>query len=175
MVGASFSLGGEIAPSVEIFFQRVSTAEIAPEVFLGIYADRFEDEWRERLKKTGLSAVGGSPALGLHIANVSSLRPRPWSPFLPSAHDVDALEGWLDRVFEYATQLPSSVQSLANAITRGRILEEKLLIWMGHPVKVRAFSQWLTRTYNIQIGDDVLRLLEDRTEPYDVDIMLGPP
>jgi hypothetical protein len=173
MEGQAFSLGGEVSPSVQIFFRRVTFAEIAPEIFFGVHAEPFELEWHERLLRTGLAPELESPALGLHAANVAGLRPRPWSAISPSDEDVALVREWLDRAFEYAKRLPSSVTSLVASIEANRIVDHSVEAYVGHPVKVRGFADWLRRVHGVEVGERLFPLLSDRTEPYDLDIMLG--
>ena len=114
------------------------------------------------------------PAFGLNALNVRALRPRPWSPDPPSAEDVAALGEWFDRVFEYASRrLPSSMDSLVAAIEANRIADHDVGAYHGHPVKVRGFVDWLRRTHAVDLGPRLLPLLPNRTEPYDVSVMLG--
>ena len=171
--GYSFSLPGPIAPSVDLFFRRITFSEVAPEALLGIYAEAFEADWRDRILRTGQSVWLESPALILYSANLASLRPRPWVPASPSKPDLESMLDWLDRLFAYAARLPSSVEALVAALESNSILEHKASSFLGHPVKVRGFFQWLRRTYGVQVGDNLLPLLTDRTEPYDVEAMLG--
>ena len=173
MEGQAFSLGGEVSPSVQIFFRRVTFAEIAPEIFFGVHVEPFELEWRGRLARTGLAPEFESPALGLHVANVAGLRPRPWSAISPSDEDVAQVREWLDRAFEYAKRLPSSVTGLVASIEVNKIVDHNVEAYLGHPVKVRGFADWLHRVHGVELSERLFPLLSDRTEPYDLDIMLG--
>src|SRR5580704_6547845 len=88
MAVETFCRGGDVSPIVQVFFQRVTFAETAPEALFGIDVEPFEREWRDRLSRTDLAPEFESPALGLHVANVACLSPRPWSANSPSAQDV---------------------------------------------------------------------------------------
>jgi len=172
--GQPFSLPGEVAPCVQVFVRRVTFNEVAPEAFIGVYLEAFERGWRDRLIRTGLDPKHQTPTFGLHIANVLRLGLTPWAPNAPSDQDVAAVKDWLDRVFDYAKRLPSSLDSLVAAINANKIADHNVEAYLGHPVKVRGFVQWLRREHGIDIGDRLLPLLSDRTEPYDVRAMLGP-
>jgi len=82
---------------------------------------------------------------------------------------------WLDRAFEYAKRLPSSMESLIAAIESARMVDHTVEGYFGHPVKVRGFVEWLRRTHGVDVGGELLPGLDPRTEPYDVDAMLGRP
>jgi hypothetical protein len=84
------------------------------------------------------------------------------------------MQAWWGRVFEYSASLPRSLSDLVSAISEqngGR------LAWMspGHPVKARGFVQWMRRTHGVDLTEQVRRHLTDRTDPYDVSIMLDDP
>ena len=172
MEGESFNLGGEVSPSVQVFFQRVTNTEIAPTVFFGVYIEDFERLWHDRLLRAGLRPERENPTFALHSANVASLRPRPWVPNSPSHEDVASMREWLDRAFTYAKRLPARVDSLVAAIEANGIADHSVEAYLGHPVKVRGFVEWLRRTHGVEVGEHVLPLLDDRTEPYDVRVML---
>jgi len=114
LVGQAFSLGGEVAPSLQLFFQRVTFTEIAPEAFLGVYVEAFEREWGERLSRTVLPPEfdGDSPPFALHIANVGRLRPRPWVSNSPTEEGVAAVLDWLGRAFEWRPSRPTGWASI---------------------------------------------------------------
>jgi hypothetical protein len=174
--GDEFSLSGDIAPWVQVSFRRVTNRQTAPDARLGVRAAEFELDWRARLRRTGLSEVDEFPPLGLYFMNITPLMPRPWSPNSPAEEDIAAVQDWLDRMFDYAKRrLPSSVAALAAAIDEDRIADHNVEFYLGHPVKVRGFVEWLRRMRGVDVGERVLPLLSDRTEPYDVNIMLGPP
>jgi hypothetical protein len=174
--GDEFSLSGEIAPWVHVSFRRVTNKETAPSARLGVRVAEFERDWRVRLRRTAVSDADEFPPLDLHFMNISSLMPRPWSPNSPTEEDITVVRDWLDRVFDYATRrLPSSVAALAAAVEAGKIADDNVEAYLGHPVKVRGLVSWLQRAHGIDISERVLPLLGDRIEPYDVDTMLGPP
>lgn len=173
LLGQAFYLGGEVSPSVLVGFQRVAPKTVAPEVAVGVYIEPFEREWLDRLLRTDSSPEYEGPAFGLHGANVRALRPRPWCSDPPSAEDIAALGEWFDRAFEYAKRLPSSMDSLVAAIEANRIADHDVGAYHGHPVKVRGFVDWLRRARGVDLGPKLLPLLPDRTEPYDVNVMLG--
>jgi hypothetical protein len=180
MVGASrwgdeFSLSGEVAPWVHVSFQRVTNTETAPSARLGVRVAEFERDWRARLKRTAVSKIGEFPPFDLYFMNIASLMPRPWAPNSPEAEDIAAVREWLDRVFDYAKRrLPSSVAALAAAVEADKLADHNVEAYLGHPVKVQGLVGWLRRIHGIDISERVLPLLGDRTEPYDVSVMLGP-
>lgn len=171
--GEPFSIGGAVSPSVQVFFQRITFTEVAPVVWLGVYVEAFECEWRDRRLKTGLPAGGQSPVFGLDSMNVASLRPRPWVSNSPSDQEVAKVAEWLDRAFEYAKRLPSSLESLLAAIESGRMVDHPVTHYLGHPVEVRGFVEWLHREHGVDVAARLLPGLSLRTEPYDVQAMLG--
>jgi len=176
--GQAFSLGGDVAPSVQVFFQPVTNAQTAPIAFLGIYVEEFERSWLDRLRKTASSseAPQEDPPFVTLADNVASLRPRPWAPpQSPSGEDVAAMQDWFGRVFAYAKRLPSSMPDLIGAIAEDNIDGEALWAYFGHPVKVRGFVEWMRRTRGVNVAAKMLRQLEDRTDPYDVAAMLDDP
>ena len=173
--GQPFGLGGAVSPTVQVFFQRITFTEVGPVVWLGVYVDAFEDEWRDRRLMTGLPAKGQSPVFALDGANVRCLSPRPWVSISPSDQEVADMAEWLDRAFEYAKRLPSSMESLIAAIESTRMVDHTVESYLGHPVKVRGFVEWLRRTHGVDVGGELLPGLDPRTEPYDVDAMLGRP
>jgi hypothetical protein len=118
MEGESFNDGGDVSPSVQIFFRRITNTEIAPTVFFGVYVEEFERQWRDRLLRAGLRPERENPTFALHSANIASLRLRPWVPYSPSDQDVASMREWLDRAFAYAKRLPASMDSLVTAIKR---------------------------------------------------------
>lgn len=174
--GDEFSLSGDVAPWVHVSFRRVTNRETAPDVRLGVRTTEFERDWRARLERTAVSGTDEFPPLGLYFMNIGALMPRPWSPNSPAEQDIAAVQDWLDRVFDYAKRrLPSSVVALAAAINADRIADHNVEAYLGHPVKVRGFVEWLRHMRGVDVRERVLPLLSDRTEPYDVSIMLGPP
>jgi len=174
--GEDFSLPGDVAPWVQVSFQRVTNRETAPDVRLGVWLADFERDWRARLEHTAVSEIGEFPPLGLYFMNIASLMPRPWAPNPPADEDIAAVREWFDRVFDYAKRrLPSSVAALAAAVEANKIADHNVEAYLRHPVKVRGLVGWLRRTHGIDISERVLPLLGDRTEPYDVSVMLGPP
>ena len=174
--GGSFTRGSAVSPFVQVFFQHVTNRQTAPAAFVGVHVDDFEREWRARLRRNGAAEAGEFPPFALHAMNVASLRPRPWATNSPDANEVAAVQEYLDRTFAYASQrLPSSLPSLMTAIEANRIADHTVEFYLGHPVKVRGFVEWLRRVQGVDVGDRVLPLLSDYTEPYDVNAMLGPP
>jgi hypothetical protein len=173
----SFGLGGEVSPHVAIRFQRVTDTNVAPEVVVGVYSEAFEREWGDRLRRTSLRLdVGEAPPFSLLALNIDGLVPRPWTPRSPSDEDVAELKDYLDRSFEYAKRrLPSNIDSLVAAIEADKIGDHPVWFYLGHPVKVRGFVQWLRRTHGVDVGDRLLSGLDDETEPYDVKVMLDAP
>ena len=111
----------------------------------------------------------------LYAANIAKLRPRPWSPNSPSDQDVASVRDWLDLLFDHAKRLPSSVDGLAAAIEANKIADHNAEAYLGHPVKVRGLVEWLHRNHGVDLRARVLPHLRDHTEPYDVNVMLGPP
>ena len=170
---SSYSLPSEISPSLQIFFQKITSVEVAPDAFIGVYVEAFELEWSDRLRRTGLSPNFENPPFLLLATNVPSLMRRPWARNSPPDQDAVAVVDWLDRAFQYAKQLPSSVDSLAAAIEANRIADHPVESYLGHPVKVRGFIGWPRRVHSIDLSGRVLPLLSNRTEPYDVQVMLG--
>src|ERR1700722_6140311 len=69
MAVETFCRAGDVSPIVQVFFQRVTFAETAPEALLGIDVEPFEREWRDRLSRTDLAPAFESPSFGLHVAN----------------------------------------------------------------------------------------------------------
>ena len=173
--GDTFTRHGAVSPFVQIFFRRVTNTETSPAAFVGVHVDEFEREWRGRLRRTAVSELGEFPPFALHVANMAVLRPRPWSPNSPSAEDVASVEEWLDRVFDYAKRLPSSLPALVAAIEANKIGDHIVEFYLGHPVKVRGLVEWLGRTHGVDVRERVLPLLGDDTEPYDLNVMLRPP
>jgi len=173
--GDAFRLPEPVSPCVQFFIQPVSPSEIAPLVFFGVFVDAFEADWRDRLLQTDLSPDLDDLPFGLHVANIASLMPRPWVPTSPSDEDVRAIQVWLERVFEYARRLPASMADLLAAIEMNKIADHDLSSYRGHSVKVRGFVQWLRRTHGIDVSERLLPMLTDRTDPYDVEVMLGEP
>lgn len=57
--------------------------------------------------------------------------------------DVAAVRDYIDRAFEYAKRLPSSIDSLAAAIQANKIGDHEVWFYLGHSVKVRRFVQWM--------------------------------
>jgi hypothetical protein len=171
----AFRLEGEVAPYLEVGFQHVTNTHVAPEVHLGIYIEAFERDWCERLQRTSEPLAGERPAFLLLIGNVKQFMERPWSPKSPSPQDVAAVRDYLDRAFEYARRLPRSIESLAAAIQANKIGDHAVWFYRAHPVKVRRFVQWMRRVHGLDLGDRLLAGLADRTEPYDVKVMLDAP
>lgn len=172
--GEAFKLGGAVSPCVQVFFQRVTNTDIAPFAFLGVFVEEFEGDWGDRLLRTRLPAKSEDTPFCLYVANIAGLRPRPWCATSPSDQHVAAMQGWLVQVFDYARRrLPSSMTSLVAAVEADRIADHPIWAYLGHPVKVRGFVEWLRRTQGVDVGEHVLPLLDDRTEPYDVRVMLG--
>jgi hypothetical protein len=147
---------------------------VAPDAWLGVYVEAFENAWRDRRFKTGLPAKRDSPVFVLSSLNFASLRPRPWVSSSPSDQEVATVAEWLDRAFEGAKRLPSSTESLLAAIESARIDDQTVEAYLGHPVKVRGFVQWLRLEHGVDLGGRLLPGLSLRTEPYDVEAMLGP-
>jgi hypothetical protein len=175
LAAGSFGQGGEVSPHAEIRFQRVTTTEVAPAAFVGVYAEAFEREWGERLKRTSLPPrFEESPPFVLHALNIDELGARPWVANKPSGQDVAEMRDYLARVFSYATTLPSSFSDLVKAIEARRIGGYDIGAYLGHPFKVRGFVEWLQRERNLSIAESVLPLLSDRVGPYDVAVMLAP-
>lgn len=86
------------------------------------------------------------------------------------------MRDYLGQAFEYAKQrLPFSLERLVAAIEADKIGDHAVWAWFGHPVKVWGFVQWLHRTHGIDVSAHVLPTLTDRTDPYDVQVMLGEP
>jgi hypothetical protein len=168
----AFRLEGEVAPYLEVFFQHVTNTHVAPEALLGIYVEAFERDWCERLQRTSEPLTGERPPFLLLAANVKELMQRPWSPNSPLPPDVDAVRGYLDRTFEYAKRLPSSMETLVAAIQANKIGDHEVWFYRGHSVKVRRFVQWMRRVHGVDLGDRLLAGLDDETEPYDVRVML---
>lgn len=176
--GQAFNLGGEVAPSVQVFFQPVTKVQVAPIAFLGIYVEQFERAWMDRLRQTALSseAPQEDPPFVTLADNFVGLRPRPWAPpRSPSGEDIATTEDWFGRVFAYAKRLPRSMPDLISAIAEDSIDGEGLWAYLGHPVKVRGFAEWLRRTRGVNVAEQLLPQLEDRTDPYDVALMLDDP
>jgi hypothetical protein len=174
--GDSFRLGGDVAPSVQVYFQRVAGRRIAPTAILGVHVEDFEREWRERLKRAKSRDLEGNPPFGRQAINVDGLSPRPWvAPTQPPPEDIAAMRRWFDRVFASVRRFPQSMPSLIDAIEHDNIDGAPLWCYMGHPVKVRGFVQWLRRTHGVNLGEHLLPTLEDRTEPFDVNVMLDDP
>jgi hypothetical protein len=173
--GEAFSLGGEVSPSVQVFIQPVTNADVAPIVFFGLHVNDFERDWRARLGRTALPAeFRDDPPFCLNAVNVKTLGERPWSPKSPSDRDVAAVQDWLDRAFVYARSLPANMPGLIAAIEANHIGDHEVWAYLGHPVKVRGFVGWLSRAKGVDLGARLLPLLSDRTEPYAVNAMLGP-
>lgn len=173
--GDAFRLAWPVSPCVQFFIQRVTATEVAPLAFVGVYVEAFEGEWRDRLLQTDLSPELDDLPFGLHVGNVAGLRPRPWVPTSPSDQDIIAVQVWLGRVFEYARRLPSSIGALVTAVEANQIADHTLAAYRGHSLKVRGLVQWLRRTHGIDVGAQILPLLTDQTDPYDVRVMLGEP
>jgi hypothetical protein len=173
--GEAFTQSSAVSPSVEVFFQRVTGPETAPEAIFGVHVKEFEREWRDRRRQMGLSELDENLPFVLHAANIAALRPRPWSPNPPSDQDVASVREWLDRVFDYAKRLPSSVPALVTAIEANKIADHNVEAYLAHPVKVRGLIEWLHRNHGVDLRARVLPLLSDRTGPYDLNVMLGPP
>jgi hypothetical protein len=173
--GDTFTRKGAVSPLVQVFFRRVTNRETAPMAFLGVHVDEFEREWCGRLRGTAVSEAGEFPPFALHVANMAELRPRPWSPNSPSGQDVALVEDWLDRAFDYAKRLPSNLPELVAAIEANKIADHNVEAYLGHPVKVRGLVEWLHRKHGVDVSARVLPLLSDDTEPYDLNLMLGPP
>ena len=49
--------------------------------------------------------------------------------------DVAAVRDYIDRAFEYAKRLPSSIDSLAAAIQANKIGDHEVWFYLGHSVK----------------------------------------
>lgn len=171
----SFGLLGEVSPYVEIYFQQVTNTNAAPAVYLGMYAEAFELEWGDRLRRTSLPQLYEEPPpFMLFALNIDCLCPRPWPSNSSSDQELAEVRDYLDRAFEYAKGFPTSVDRLVAAIQADRLGEHNVWACRGHSVKVRGFVQWLHRVHGIDLGDRLLAGLSDETEPYDVDVMLGP-
>lgn len=173
--GLAFKLPRPVSPCIQFFIQRVASGQVAPLAFVGIYVEAFEREWRDRLLQTNVSPDLDDLPFGLHVANISSLRPRPWVPTSPSDEDVGVVDSWLARVFEYAKRLPSSMDALVSAIETDKIADHNLEAYRGHSLKVCGFVRWLRRTRGVDVRERLMPLLTDQTEPYDVGVMLGEP
>lgn len=173
--GDAFRLAGPVSPCVQFFIQPVTSGQVAPLAFVGIYIEAFERQWRDRLLQTEMSPELDDLPFGLHVANVASLMPRPWVPTSPSNEDIGAVRNWLGRLFDYARRLPSTMDALVYAIGTGRIADHSLEAYRGHSVKLRGLVRWLHRTHGVDVSDRLLPLLTDRTEPYDVNKMLDAP
>ncbi|HEY3797632.1 MAG TPA: hypothetical protein VGL58_04710 [Caulobacteraceae bacterium] len=171
--GEAFARDTEITPIVQMLFRRTNGL-MRTEAYFGVSAEPFEQQWAERLRQTSASITGGYPPLSLHAANVASLRPRPWVDGAPSDQDVANVANWLDRAFEYAGRYPHSVGDLREQVEAGRIVDGKPDIYLMHPVKVRGFTGWLRETHGLDLGGRLHPFLEDRTYPYDTEIMLAP-
>ncbi len=171
----AFRLEGEVAPYLEVFFEHVTNTHVAPEALLGIYVEEFERDWCERLQRTSKPLAGERPPFLLLAANVKPLMQRPWSPKSPSPQDVAAVRDYLERTFEYAKRLPSSIDGLTAAIQANKIGDHEVWFYLGHAVKVRRFVEWMRRVRGIDLGDRLLAGLGDETEPYDVKVMLDAP
>jgi hypothetical protein len=170
----SFGLGGEVSPYVAVRLQQVTHTDIAPEAFIGIYSEPFERAWGERLKRTSLPPrFQESPPFVLNALNVEPLSRRPWVPRSPSEPEIAELRAYLERTFNYAKCLPSSVGDLVAAIEADRIGDDRVEAYLGHPVKVRGFVDWLRRTIGVDLAPRLLPKLMDLTEPYDLKAMLG--
>jgi hypothetical protein len=168
----AFRFEGEVAPYLEVGFQHVTNTHVAPEALLGIYVEAFERDWCERLLRTSEPLAGERPPFLLLAANVKQFTERPWSPKSPSPQDVANVRDYLDRAFEYAKRLPSSIDSLAAAIQANKIADHEVWFYLGHSVKVRRFAQWMRLVHGVDLGDRLLTGLDDETEPYDVKVML---
>jgi hypothetical protein len=173
--GDTFIRKGAVSPFVQIFFQRVTNTETAPVAFLGVHVDEFEREWRDRLRRTAVPEAHEFPPFALHAANIESMRPRPWPPNSPSEEDAASVTDWIDRAFEYTKRLPSSLPALVAALEANRIAGHNVEAYLAHPVKVRGLIEWLHRNHGVDLRARVLPLLSDRTGPYDLNVMLGPP
>lgn len=174
LAAGSFGLARQVSAYVRVGFQRVTNVNVAPEVFVGMYTEEFELEWSDRLTRTSLPPeFEEAPPLSLHALNIDRLCPRPWPANSPSDQDVAEVRDYLDRAFEYARGFPSGVDDLAAAIHSDRLGEHSVEAYLGHPVKVRGFVQWLHRRHGIDVGERVLPLLTDRTGQYDVRAMLA--
>ena len=175
--GQSFSKGGEVSPSLQFFLQRVTNTEVAPIAWLGVYVEEFEREWLDRLRHVTSSPqdLDEDPPFCLLADNIERLRPRPWAPAnTPSSEDAASMRLWCDHVFEHAEALPSSMPDLITAITKNDLDGRGCKLWncVGHPVKVRGFVGWLARNHGLVIPERRLAELPDRTEPYDLSVML---
>jgi hypothetical protein len=170
----SFGISREVSPYVDVSFRHVTNVDVAPDIYLGVYAEEFEHEWGERLKRTPLPPrFDEPPPFLLYAFNVASLMPRPWVPRSPSDQHIGEMLHYLERVLDYARQFPSNIDSLVAAIQANRIAEHTVEAYLCHPVKVRGFVQWLIRTHGIDVSEYVLPHLTDMTDPYDVPVMLG--
>jgi hypothetical protein len=173
--GEAFCLPGEVCPSVQVFFQKITRSEIAPDAWLGLYVPEFERDWRERLPSGPLKSLPDEPPLGVLAANIERLRPRPWVAASPTAQGVAAVGEWLDRAFECAATFPTNMPSLIETIRRNNIAGFELWALHGHPVKVRGFAGWLRRTHGVDLSESLLRGIDSRVEPYDASVMLDSP
>ena len=173
LLGQTFILGGEVSPSVQVFLQCVTDTDVAPYVYFGVYVEAFEQDWHDRLLRTDVPPESEGLPLSLHSLNMKSLSPRPWCPIPASVQDAASVREWLDRAFEYARRLPSSIDSLVAAIEANRIVDHILEAYLAHPVRVRGLLQWLRREHGVSLEERVLPLLSDRTGLYDVQMMLG--
>jgi hypothetical protein len=67
------------------------------------------------------------------------------------------------------------MNDLMAAIEANRIADHEVWAYLGHPVKVRGLVDWMRRAHGVDVGGRLLPLLSDRTDPYDVQTMLGRP
>jgi hypothetical protein len=173
----SFSLGGEVSPSVQASFQTVTRTQVAPVVYFGVYIPEFEREWRDRLRQVATKSadLGGAPPFLSLAANAESLRRRPWPAKTPSSEDVAEMREWFGKVFDHAKCWPHSMEGLVSSITGNDMGGEELWAITGHPVKVRGLVQWLRRAHGVDVAKHLLPLLRSGTDPYDVSVMLDDP
>jgi hypothetical protein len=146
---------------------------LAPYALLGVHVDKFEREWRDRLRQTNSQGnLGEAPPFCIQSLNVMA---RPWSAYSPSEQHIAAVRDWLDRTFDYAKgRLPTSLTSLVAAIEANRIADHDVEAYLGHPLKVRGFIEWLHCVHGVDIGARIHPLLSDRTDPYDAAVMMAP-
>src|SRR5947209_643141 len=81
--GDTFTRGGNVSPTVQIFFQNVTNSDIAPEAFLCVHVEQFEQD--RRPQRGGVSRPSRQSARTCRMA-APQPRDRPEPPGSSATH-----------------------------------------------------------------------------------------